>query len=162
MLFSTDQQTLRDFSSHIGLDTAQTDNLNKRKLLKEIRDFLGASLDQNTQAGNLKNLNGWLGFFKRGDDHEDQSEDRSDDLQNGSGRGGTGSGIDDILRAGIVDQEPGTSGFISGRPVDREAGNGHRNLEMEDPRPRSRKQQEDVNERIVQIRQKFELLLDNQ
>ena len=31
---------------------------------------------------------------------------------------------------------------------------------MEDPR--SRKQQEDVNERIVQIRQKFELLLDNQ
>ena len=41
LLFSTDQQTLRDFSSHIGLDTAQTDNLNKRKLLKEIRDFEG-------------------------------------------------------------------------------------------------------------------------
>ena len=60
----------------------------------------------------------------------------------------------------MVDQEPGTSGFIPGRPVDRETGNGHRNLEMEDPR--SRKQQEDVNERVVQIRQKFELLLDNQ
>ena len=160
LLFSTDQQTLRDFSSHIGLDTAQTDNLNKRKLLKEIRDFVGASLDQNTEAENVKNLNEWLGFFKRGDDHEDQSEDGSDDLQNGSGRGGTGSEIDDILRTGIVDQEPGTSGFIPGKPVDRETGNGHRNLEMEDPR--SRKQQEDVNERIVQIRQKFELLLDNQ
>ena len=98
LLFSTDQQTSRDFSSHIGLDTAQTDNLTKQKLLKEIRDFVGASLDQNTEAENVKNLNEWLGFFKRGDDHEDQSEDGSDDLQNGNGRGGTGSGIDDILR----------------------------------------------------------------
>ena len=74
LLFSTDQQTLRDFSSHIGLDTAQTDNLNKRKLLKEIRDFVGASLDQNTEAENVKNFNEWLGFFKRGDDHEDEDD----------------------------------------------------------------------------------------
>ena len=174
LLFSTDQQTLRDFSSHIGLDTAQTDNLNKRKLLKEIRDFVGASLDQNTEAENVKNLNEWLRFFRRGHDHEDQNEDGNDDLQNGNGHGGTGSGIDDILRTGIVDQEPGTSGFRPGRPADRETGNGHRNLgiddqetgnghrnlEMEDPR--SQKHQEDVNDRIVQIRQKFESLLENQ
>ena len=165
---------MRDFSSHVGLYTAQTDTLNKRKLLKQIRDFVGASLDQNTEAENVKNLNGWLSFFRRGDDHDDQSEDGSDDLQNVNGPVGTGLGTDDTLRTRIMDQEPGTSGFGPGRSADRETGigsrnlevedweaeNGHRNLEMQDPN--SQKQQEDITKRIVQIRQNFESLLESQ
>ena len=141
-------------------------------MLKEICDFVGATLDQNTE--NVKNLNEWLRFFRRGDDHEDESEDGNDDLQNGNSCGGRGSGIDDILWTEIVHQEPGTTGFRPGRPADQETGKGYRNLGVEDKEtwnghwnlemqdPRSQKHQEDVNERIVEICQKFESLLENQ
>ena len=50
----TDIQTFRNFSGHIGLYPAQTENLNKRELLKGIRDFVGASLDRATEAENVR------------------------------------------------------------------------------------------------------------
>ena len=104
LLFRTDIQTLRDFSSHIGLDTAQTENLNKRKLLKQIRDFVGDSLDQDTESENVGNIE-WIRFLQWGDEPGSESENESDDLQT------TGIPDQDPKPSEIRDKDPRPSGI---------------------------------------------------
>lgn len=74
LLLNTDQQTLRAFAGHISLDAAQTDHVNKRQLLKKVREFVEAFLNRNTEATNVKKLNEWLQFLRRRDDNNDGSD----------------------------------------------------------------------------------------
>ena len=115
LLFNADQQTLHDFSGHCGIDTGRTDRINRCQLLKQIRSFLGASLDSNTDSSNLQNLHAWIRFFRRGIVNTCPVDDESEELQDSN-----------ISRTGIVDQEPGSFGIPFDRPDNQETGQGIR------------------------------------
>ena len=149
LLFNADQQTLHDFSGHCGINTGPTDRINRRQLLKQIRDFLGASLDSNTDASNLQNLHAWIRFFRRGLVNTGHVDDESELLRDSH-----------ISRTGIVDQEPGSSGILFDRPDNQETGKGIR--KQGTPAFHLHQQQEDVSERIVDIQQQFKSLLESQ
>eukprot|EP00794_Sanderia_malayensis_P011481 gene11481-12678_t len=76
---------LREFYVHLGLDETRLEGLNKRKLLKEIRDFVDNSLDNNTEEDNHKNLLDWLRFLGQGEDPvDDETPETHDNPRNGN------------------------------------------------------------------------------
>ena len=136
MLCGSDQTILKGFARKLGFDVETTDGLNRRKLLKEIRDFINETLDKGTEEENVTRLTEWLRFFGRGDDATgDENTEVDDNRRNGNAEQEHG------LRNGT--QDPGPQGS---RDFDQ--------IEFVD--------EIRAGDRIHEMKQHYERLLENQ
>ena len=85
MLCTVDETQLKAFCEYLGIDKASIEGVNKRKILREIREFIDESLDKSLEEQSVNNLTLWLQFLRRGlDDGDDRNVEVDDEMRTGT------------------------------------------------------------------------------
>eukprot|EP00795_Rhopilema_esculentum_P009679 gene9679-17449_t len=77
LVLCTIEIQLRQFGEYLGLDKSVLVGLNKRKVLREIRNFVDLTIDKAPADQTITIFTDWLSFLRRGEDKETGTENRN-------------------------------------------------------------------------------------
>eukprot|EP00794_Sanderia_malayensis_P013145 gene13145-14496_t len=78
LLCTKEAPSLREFCLYLEIDESTIEELSKRKLLKNILEFVDLALDKCSETESVVNLAQWVSFLQRGSDANDDSDGSND------------------------------------------------------------------------------------